>query len=90
MVEWTTPRYTMAMRASFLPLNSPILRQFAISVTILLFQIGLSSTTIASSFGKAISDNKEIEDYNPEDIARSLLRMISNNIGQVSCFTFCL
>ncbi|XP_027344960.1 pantothenate kinase 1 isoform X2 [Abrus precatorius] len=47
-------------------------------------KIGLSSTTIASSFGKAISDNKEREDYKPEDIARSLLRMISNNIGQIS------
>lgn len=47
-------------------------------------QIGLSSTAIASSFGKAISDNKEREDFKPEDIARSLLRMISNNIGQVS------
>nr|XP_007153743.1 hypothetical protein PHAVU_003G061300g [Phaseolus vulgaris]ESW25737.1 hypothetical protein PHAVU_003G061300g [Phaseolus vulgaris] len=47
-------------------------------------KIGLSSTTIASSFGKAISDNREREDYKPEDIARSLLRMISNNIGQIS------
>ncbi|KAH7570293.1 hypothetical protein ACOSP7_018343 [Xanthoceras sorbifolium] len=47
-------------------------------------KIGLSSTTIASSFGKAISDNRELEDYKPEDIARSLLRMISNNIGQIS------
>ncbi|CAJ1940143.1 unnamed protein product [Sphenostylis stenocarpa] len=47
-------------------------------------KIGLSSTAIASSFGKAISDNKEREDYKPEDIARSLLRMISNNIGQIS------
>jgi pantothenate kinase len=47
-------------------------------------QIGLSSTAIASSFGKAMSDSKEREDYKPEDIARSLLRMISNNIGQVS------
>ncbi|XP_024023936.1 pantothenate kinase 1 isoform X2 [Morus notabilis] len=47
-------------------------------------KFGLSSTTIASSFGKAISDNKEIEDYNAEDVARSLLRMISNNIGQIS------
>nr|XP_048322487.1 pantothenate kinase 1-like isoform X2 [Ziziphus jujuba var. spinosa] len=47
-------------------------------------KIGLSSTTIASSFGKAISDNKELEDYKPEDISRSLLRMISNNIGQIS------
>jgi type II pantothenate kinase len=47
-------------------------------------KIGLSSTAIASSFGKAISDGKELEDYQPEDVARSLLRMISNNIGQVS------
>lgn len=47
-------------------------------------KIGLSSTTIASSFGKAISENKELEDYRPEDMARSLLRMISNNIGQIS------
>ncbi|QCD82294.1 pantothenate kinase 1 [Vigna unguiculata] len=47
-------------------------------------KIGLSSSAIASSFGKAISDNREREDYKPEDIARSLLRMISNNIGQIS------
>ncbi|MBA0772784.1 hypothetical protein Gotri_008108, partial [Gossypium trilobum] len=47
-------------------------------------KIGLSATTIASSFGKAISDNKELVDYKPEDISRSLLRMISNNIGQIS------
>ncbi|XP_047960555.1 pantothenate kinase 1-like isoform X2 [Salvia hispanica] len=47
-------------------------------------KIGLTSTTIASSFGKAISANKELDDYRPEDVARSLLRMISNNIGQVS------
>uniref|UniRef100_A0A2N9ILK8 pantothenate kinase n=1 Tax=Fagus sylvatica TaxID=28930 RepID=A0A2N9ILK8_FAGSY len=53
-------------------------------VNILDRQIGLSSTTIASSFGKAISDNKELQDYRPEDIARSLLRMISNNVGQIA------
>ncbi|KAJ8773801.1 hypothetical protein K2173_008264 [Erythroxylum novogranatense] len=47
-------------------------------------KIGLSSTTIASSFGKAISDNRELEGYKPEDISRSLLRMISNNIGQIA------
>ncbi|GAV61025.1 Fumble domain-containing protein [Cephalotus follicularis] len=47
-------------------------------------KIGLSSTNIASSFGKAISDDKELEDYKPEDLARSLLRMISNNVGQIS------
>ena len=32
------------------------------------------------------TDNKELEGYRPEDISRSLLRMISNNIGQVSCY----
>lgn len=47
-------------------------------------KVGLKSTTIASSFGKAITENKELEDYRPEDISRSLLRMISNNIGQIS------
>lgn len=47
-------------------------------------KIGLSSTAIASSFGKAVSENKELEDYRPEDVARSLLRMISNNIGQIA------
>ncbi|KAA8533152.1 hypothetical protein F0562_033315 [Nyssa sinensis] len=47
-------------------------------------KIGLSSTAIASSFGKAVSENKELEDYRPEDVSRSLLRMISNNIGQIS------
>lgn len=49
-----------------------------------LFQIGLSASTIASSFGKTISENKEPSDYRPEDISLSLLRMISYNIGQVS------
>ncbi|KAF8364731.1 hypothetical protein HHK36_033288 [Tetracentron sinense] len=47
-------------------------------------KIGLSASTIASSFGKAISENKELEDYMPEDISLSLLRMISYNIGQIS------
>ncbi|KAD1852820.1 hypothetical protein E3N88_42208 [Mikania micrantha] len=47
-------------------------------------KIGLSSTAIASSFGKAVSENKELEEYKPEDVARSLLRMISNNIGQIA------
>ncbi|XP_058091822.1 pantothenate kinase 2-like [Magnolia sinica] len=47
-------------------------------------KIGLSASTIASSFGKAISENKELSDYRPEDISLSLLRMISYNIGQIS------
>ncbi|RZC59172.1 hypothetical protein C5167_006472 [Papaver somniferum] len=46
-------------------------------------KIGLSATNIASSFGKAISENKELDDYRPEDLTLSLLRMISYNIGQV-------
>ncbi|KAJ0678479.1 putative pantothenate kinase [Helianthus annuus] len=47
-------------------------------------KIGLTSTAIASSFGKAVSEDKELEEYRPEDVARSLLRMISNNIGQIA------
>ncbi|KAF3775698.1 Pantothenate kinase 2 [Nymphaea thermarum] len=47
-------------------------------------KIGLSASTIASSFGRAISENKELSDYRPEDISLSLLRMISYNIGQIS------
>ncbi|XP_042499855.1 pantothenate kinase 2-like [Macadamia integrifolia] len=47
-------------------------------------KIGLSASTIASSFGKAIYETKELEDYRPEDISLSLLRMISYNIGQVA------
>ncbi|GAB2280468.1 Pantothenate kinase 2, mitochondrial [Dionaea muscipula] len=47
-------------------------------------KIGLSATAIASSFGKPVSENKELEDYRPEDLARSLLRLISNNIGQIA------
>ncbi|MED6149845.1 Pantothenate kinase 2, mitochondrial [Stylosanthes scabra] len=47
-------------------------------------KIGLSASTIASSFGKATLENKELEEYRPEDISLSLLRMISYNIGQIS------
>lgn len=47
-------------------------------------KIGLSATNIASSFGKAISENKELDDYRPEDLTLSLLRMISYNIGQIA------
>ncbi|KAK1302878.1 Pantothenate kinase 2 [Acorus calamus] len=47
-------------------------------------KIGLSASTIASSFGRTISESKELSDYRPEDISLSLLRMISYNIGQIS------
>ncbi|KAI0523994.1 hypothetical protein KFK09_003358 [Dendrobium nobile] len=47
-------------------------------------KIGLSASTIASSFGKTVSTSKELLDFRPEDISLSLLRMISYNIGQIS------
>ncbi|XP_057855485.2 pantothenate kinase 2 isoform X2 [Cryptomeria japonica] len=47
-------------------------------------KIGLSASTIASSFGKVVSENKDLADYRREDIALSLLRMISYNIGQIA------
>ncbi|MCL7046844.1 hypothetical protein MKW94_021715 [Papaver nudicaule] len=47
-------------------------------------KIGLSASTIASSFGKVVSENKELEDYRHEDISVSLLRMISHNIGHIA------
>ena len=46
--------------------------------------IGLSADTIASSFGKVLHSNKTLQDYNPSDIAMSLCRMISYNIGQLA------
>ncbi|KAL7246537.1 hypothetical protein ACSBR2_001598 [Camellia fascicularis] len=49
---------------------------------ILQSQIGLSASTIASSFGKAISENKNLQDYRPEDISLSLLRMISYKLDR--------
>lgn len=38
--------------------------------------IGLSANTIASSFGKVIGSGRELEEYEPADIALSVLRMI--------------
>jgi len=46
--------------------------------------IGLSADTIASSFGKVLHEEKSLEDYNKADIAMSLCRMISYNIGQLA------
>lgn len=43
--------------------------------------IGLSSDTIASSFGKVISQNKNLSDYHAGDLAVALCRMISFNIA---------
>ncbi|KAF7972175.1 hypothetical protein HWV62_18750 [Athelia sp. TMB] len=47
-------------------------------------RLGLKSTTIASSFGKVFKKNGEKIKFSPEDISRSLLYAISNNIGQIA------
>ncbi|EJT99965.1 fumble [Dacryopinax primogenitus] len=46
-------------------------------------KLGLKSTTIASSFGKVFQKGVK-RSFKPEDIARSLLYAISNNIGQIA------
>lgn len=46
--------------------------------------IGLSADTIASSFGKVLHSDKRLDDYDKADIAMSLCRMISYNIGQLA------
>ncbi|MEE6483814.1 hypothetical protein FKM82_013663 [Ascaphus truei] len=47
------------------------------------FQIlGLTGNLIASSFGKSATVDKE---FSKEDMAKSLLHMISNDIGQLAC-----
>ncbi|CAO3573224.1 unnamed protein product [Mortierella alpina] len=47
-------------------------------------KIGLKSTTIASSMGKVFKKNVDKSQFKPEDISRSLLYMVSNNIGQIA------
>jgi pantothenate kinase len=54
-----------------------------------MFQQGLSTSTLASSFGKVITSMKKLTDYRPEDIASTLLSAFTYNIAQVSlCYIF--
>lgn len=46
--------------------------------------IGLSATTIASSFGKVASQDAKLADYSPADLALALCRMVAYNIGQLA------
>ena len=46
--------------------------------------IGLSAGTIASSFGRVVSDNLDLADTNPADVAMALCRMVSYNIAHLS------
>lgn len=51
-------------------------------------KIGLKSSTIASSFGKVfrkgVNSEERKKSFKQEDIAKSLLYAISNNIGHVA------
>ncbi len=47
-------------------------------------KLGLKSTMIASSFGKVFKKGGEKTKFSPEDISRSLLYAVSNNIGQIA------
>ncbi|KAM3587146.1 hypothetical protein VKS41_002187 [Umbelopsis sp. WA50703] len=47
-------------------------------------KLGLKSSKIASSFGKVFRKGEKKKSFNPADLSRSLLYMISNNIGQIA------
>jgi type II pantothenate kinase len=51
-------------------------------------RLGLKSTTIASSFGKVFKKGGEKTKFSMEDISKSLLYAVSNNIGQIA-YVFC-
>jgi len=48
-------------------------------------KLGLKSTTIASSFGKVWKKGQGKREFAPEDLSKSLLYGLSNNIGQIAC-----
>ena len=47
-------------------------------------RLGLKSTTIASSFGKVFKKGAHKTNFSAEDISKSLLYAVSNNIGQIA------
>ena len=47
-------------------------------------KIGLSSDIVASSFGKLVANQNPSKGIKEEDLARALLLMVTNNIGQVA------
>lgn len=47
-------------------------------------KIGLKSSTIASTFGKVFRKGVDKKSFRQEDIAKSLLYAVSNNIGHVA------
>lgn len=53
-------------------------------------KLGLKSTTIASSFGKVFKKGAEKRTFSAEDISKSLLYAVSNNIGQIAYVFVCM
>jgi pantothenate kinase len=47
-------------------------------------KLGLTANVVASSFGKLVAKDDPAEGLTQEDLARALLLMVTNNIGQVS------
>lgn len=47
-------------------------------------KLGLKSTMIASSFGKVFKKSGKKGTFCAEDISKSLLYAVSNNIGQIA------
>jgi type II pantothenate kinase len=47
-------------------------------------KIGLPSNLVASSFGKLVAKKNPAAGLSQEDLARALLLMVTNNIGQVA------
>jgi type II pantothenate kinase len=53
-------------------------------------KLGLKSTMIASSFGKVFKKGGEKGKFSVEDISKSLLYAVSNNIGQIAWVSYFL
>ena len=47
-------------------------------------KLGLRANVVASSFGKLVSKQNPAEGIKEEDLARAILLMVTNNIGQVA------
>jgi len=47
-------------------------------------RLGLKSTMIASTVGKVFKKGSKKKTFSPEDISKSLLYAVSNNIGQIA------
>lgn len=47
-------------------------------------KLGLTADVVASSFGKLVAKQHPARGLNQEDLARALLLMVTNNIGQVA------